>query len=240
MGHYQYPITVGEVNKLISDFKIPIAILAIIFPSAAFAVSLHRSKQTEVQIALLMNQNNFNNYFKHLEEFSKYIGKYEGVIRIKSEDLFVEELHSYLFNDSLEGKYNPCKAYVDSDKIIKIEFKDKIKEASNKLTRNLTELEKGFLKDGFDRTQEVKKSLELKYSELYQFWDFDELNAIKLKEFYTYMDFTRKFLAPKEEQCLDTVFLNEITQFDDLSKRFKNYIESIKSLQKHHSSIASQ
>jgi len=69
------------INNAVDVFRIPISILALIFPAIALVATNHRSLQSkkqienaQKQISAMEKQNDFANHYKHLEEFIKYIG----------------------------------------------------------------------------------------------------------------------------------------------------------------------
>ncbi|WP_404466222.1 hypothetical protein LG331_08015 [Vreelandella aquamarina] len=59
------------VNGLLEVFKVPLGILALLFPVVALVSASHRSEQTKKQIIISESQNSFANYYKHVEEFEK-------------------------------------------------------------------------------------------------------------------------------------------------------------------------
>jgi len=70
-------------NYAFEIFKVPLAILALIFPAVALVASQHRSVQTaaqiaksEKQISLTESKNNFENYIKHKEIFKSAFEEY--------------------------------------------------------------------------------------------------------------------------------------------------------------------
>jgi len=222
-SNLEWNIDYHGVNRIFIIYKLPLTIFALIIPIIALLAANHRSEQAKAQILALNEQNVFENYFMHVDEISKYMGKFQDLNYIDANDDFIRKLHHYLFNDALNGEYSPCKSYIDSDIIIKAEFRTAIQKASNELkinARTLKNKESKWAGDGFKKTQEVKESLELKYSELYPFYNFHTLNADKLKEFYTYMDFARRFLSPAEAPCLDIGFLTDVELFDKYTRNF--------------------
>ncbi|EGR0394921.1 hypothetical protein OC506_21185 [Vibrio vulnificus] len=60
-------------NFAIEVFRVPLGLLAVCATWAAFVAANHRSKLTIEQIRVTTEQNIFTNYFKHLEEFQKYV-----------------------------------------------------------------------------------------------------------------------------------------------------------------------
>ncbi|OQJ92317.1 hypothetical protein EM89_010320 [Vibrio parahaemolyticus] len=91
-------------NYFISTFRFPIAILALIIPIIALLAANHRSEQTKEQIRAANQQNIFTNYYKHLEEFKKYV----DTLKIPSvTDIEIRKLHRELFPDALDGNLSP-------------------------------------------------------------------------------------------------------------------------------------
>lgn len=87
-------------NYFISVFKFPLAITALIIPIVALLAANHRSEQTKEQIRVTNSQNVFSNYYKHIEEFTKYLE-----VRVeKSVDL--RFAHSNLYPNASHGDYN--------------------------------------------------------------------------------------------------------------------------------------
>ncbi|MBB1296710.1 hypothetical protein [Pseudoalteromonas sp. SR41-7] len=87
-------------NYFISVFKFPLAIAALIIPIVALLAANHRSEQTKEQIRVTNSQNVFSNYYKHIEEFTKYLE-----VRVeKSVDL--RFAHNNLYPNASDGEYN--------------------------------------------------------------------------------------------------------------------------------------
>lgn len=89
-------------NKFVEIFKVPLAILALNIPVIAILGAFHKSEQTRLQIVLSNGQNNFSNYYKHLEEFKKLISG----IYVEGERCEVELLHKKLFSNAVNGDYS--------------------------------------------------------------------------------------------------------------------------------------
>ncbi|NIL19670.1 hypothetical protein [Pseudomonas sp. AN3A02] len=86
-------------NNFITIFKFPIGLLALLIPIGAVFVANHRSEQTkaqmkltEYQIKAAQNNNNFTNYFKHIEEFEKHLNQYQD-----QEISFSEKMNDIVF-----------------------------------------------------------------------------------------------------------------------------------------------
>ncbi|WP_421134636.1 hypothetical protein [Alteromonas sp. A079] len=63
-------------NYLFVILKFPLSILATLIPLLAVYAANHRSEQTKENMRLLMSQNNFTNYHRHIELFEKHISEY--------------------------------------------------------------------------------------------------------------------------------------------------------------------
>jgi uncharacterized integral membrane protein len=91
-------------NSFVEIFKVPIAILAITVTLAAFLATIHRSAQTREQIITANKQNIFSNYFKHIEEFEKYISASIVDTHVHFQNLRMT--HKFLFPKSIYGDYS--------------------------------------------------------------------------------------------------------------------------------------
>ncbi|QEW06341.1 hypothetical protein [Nitrincola iocasae] len=90
-------------NNVLEYFRVPISILAMLIPIVAVFAANHRSEQTREQIKISSEQNNFVNYYKHLEEFLKYFKEHTTKdVKFKSHN----RLHSVLFPLAKKGKYH--------------------------------------------------------------------------------------------------------------------------------------
>ncbi len=87
-------------NCFISLFRFPLGISALIIPIVALLAANHRSEQTKKQIELANTQNVFQNYYKHVEEFTKYVNSIESKLFFS-----VRKLHKYLYPYSKDGRY---------------------------------------------------------------------------------------------------------------------------------------
>lgn len=83
------------VNGFLEAYKVPLGILALLFPVIALVAASHRSEQTKKQIIISESQNNFANYYKHVEEFGKLIEKSKVKYSIKEQR--VSFLYTRLF-----------------------------------------------------------------------------------------------------------------------------------------------
>lgn len=65
-------------NNLLTYYKVPLGVFATLIPILAVLAANHRSSQTLAVIVATNEQNRFGNYFKHREEFEKYLTKNLG------------------------------------------------------------------------------------------------------------------------------------------------------------------
>lgn len=90
-------------NHSIVVFRVPLAILALIIPIVALLAANHRSEQTKEQIRVANEQNSFSNYYKHLEEFEKYLNK---IWDKNSHTSSPRKLHKVLFPNARHGDFS--------------------------------------------------------------------------------------------------------------------------------------
>ncbi len=67
-------------ENFLNYYKFPLGTLALLMPVGGLFAIQHRSEQTRQQISTTQNQNQFINYYKHLEEFEKHVEKYLDLI----------------------------------------------------------------------------------------------------------------------------------------------------------------
>lgn len=87
-------------NQFISIFRFPLGIAALIIPMVALLAANHRSEQTKEQIRVTNAQNVFSNYYKHIEEFIKYL---DGRV---VKDIDLRFVHNKIFPKAAEGDYS--------------------------------------------------------------------------------------------------------------------------------------
>lgn len=106
-------------NSAIEIFKVPLGTLAVGLTIIGIFGANHRSEQTKrqiertaTQIQLTQSQNNFSNYYKHLEEFSKFCDLH------KDGPNFVvarpRRLHILIFPKSTDGIYTISEDFLES------------------------------------------------------------------------------------------------------------------------------
>jgi hypothetical protein len=103
-SNLEFSLDYRGFNSFVEIFKVPIAIVAIMVTLAAFLATIHRSAQTRQQIIGANQQNTFSNYFKHIEEFEKYISTSVVDRSIHCQNLRMT--HKYLFPKSMYGDYS--------------------------------------------------------------------------------------------------------------------------------------
>ena len=105
-----WDLSANGFNHFIFLFRFPLGILAMIIPIVALLAANHRSEQTKEQIKATGLQNNFSNYYKHLEEFVKY-----SQANIKDiNDLDFRLIHKKIYPNSQEGDYEICRELFQS------------------------------------------------------------------------------------------------------------------------------
>ncbi|MGF1761097.1 hypothetical protein L4D76_24890 [Photobacterium sagamiensis] len=106
------------INNFVEIFKVPLSIVALIIPAVAIIASNHRSIQTAAQIKISIQQNIFTNYFKHKEEFVKYLSEYDDLFKGLKEPVCNDPsfLHKLFFPNVMDGDYS-----VDKEILITIE-----------------------------------------------------------------------------------------------------------------------
>lgn len=98
-------------NHALVVFRVPLAILALIIPIVALLAANHRSEQTKEQIRVANEQNSFSNYYKHMEEFEKYLNKtWNSKLHTSSP----RKLHKALFPNARYGDFSVPASVWDS------------------------------------------------------------------------------------------------------------------------------
>ncbi|MBO0154594.1 MULTISPECIES: hypothetical protein [Vibrio] len=87
-----------------------------IIPIVALLAANHRSEQTKEQIRVTNQQNNFANYYKHIEEYEKYamtIADYEEISRRN-----IRRNHKLLFSRAIDGDYSVSTELLETIKLL--------------------------------------------------------------------------------------------------------------------------
>ncbi|WP_454441790.1 hypothetical protein [Vibrio bathopelagicus] len=125
-------------NFFVKAFSVPIAVLTSIIPIVGFIALNHRSVQTKEQLAksskqieLVQEQNLFTNYYKHIEEFEKFM---KSKMELEKDYLYqtfnVRLVYKNLHLHSKKGSYEPVDL-VDMDELEPLS--DLLKAVSNLL-----------------------------------------------------------------------------------------------------------
>lgn len=138
-------------SGFIDIFKFPLSLLALIIPIVVLLASNHRSEQTKKQIEISMIQNIFQNHYKHIEEFSKYINQVSDI------EVKPMVIHRLIFPKAVTGTYdssanviNEYKSFVfDSLRKLSTFSPDEshLKQKINEIRRDCTMI---LLKIGFE------------------------------------------------------------------------------------------
>lgn len=105
--------TADGVSKLYELFKVPLWTLACAFPLTALVASVHRARQTDSQIALIVGQNTMTNYFKHRDEFYELLSNLER----KHDISFADRVEAYktLFPQNSYERFSIKPVYGEAD-----------------------------------------------------------------------------------------------------------------------------
>ncbi len=103
-SNLELSLSYSGFNRFITMFKVPLGILALIIPVVALLAANHRSEQTKAQITSNTQQNKFSNFYKHVEEFEKYI---EANIDTANFTIpSIRQAHRLLFPSSFDGDFS--------------------------------------------------------------------------------------------------------------------------------------
>lgn len=100
-SNYQFCGSTECYNNFVTQFKLPLGIISLLIPIGAIFAVQHRSEQSIAQIKVSEGQNNFINYYKHLEEFEKYLTS-----KSINTKLVINKAHSKIFEKSREGNFD--------------------------------------------------------------------------------------------------------------------------------------
>ena len=94
------------VNFFLEIFKVPLGILALVFPLLALVASNHRSRQSARLILLQNSQNVFTNHYTHLNKFEEHCRDLEAYrksfLSVHNPRIF----HSVIYPKSKDGDYS--------------------------------------------------------------------------------------------------------------------------------------
>lgn len=205
-------------NHFISIFRFPLAIAALIIPVVALLAANHRSEQTKEQIKVTNSQNIFSNYYKHIEEFIKYLSP-----RIdKQVDL--RFAHSKVFPESSLGDYTISSKLVlllsELNNVEKevlehypIDFNEPLGiELKNKYYTLIHEIYGFIYRDRSDYRKHITYTKPNEYGDTYLFESISLIKhvftAIKIAE--AVCKFSSEYVSSVRENSLDLQELNKV------------------------------
>lgn len=100
-------------NNFVSYFRVPIGIFVYLIPIVALLTAIHRSEQSRATIQQAEYQNNFNNHYKHLEEFGKYLEN-ERTNNTDNFSIKVPTFHRIIFPHTKKGITTHTKGLEDA------------------------------------------------------------------------------------------------------------------------------
>jgi len=124
---------------LVKVFQVPLGILALTIPVIALLASNHRSVQTREQIVVAAKESLFTNYYKHAEEFTRYLQEHVREVELVDsnpmsmlidggESTMVEAtvfdvsrqrmLHKSLFPDAYSGSFEASPLMLDKASLL--------------------------------------------------------------------------------------------------------------------------
>lgn len=109
----------GDIDQWYRWFQVPIWIFATLIPIVGLFNANHKSEQTKESMRLTGDQNRFANYYKHIEEFEKYIKSLNSTFGSETEIRARRTLHHYLYPRAREGdRYMDHEAMLDPVQIV--------------------------------------------------------------------------------------------------------------------------
>lgn len=102
----QWDFSWNGANDFLEIFRVPIGILALIFPSVALIASNHRSRQTVRLISLQNSQNIFVNHYTHMDKFEEHCRELEAFKKSFLSAHNPRIFHSVIYPMSKDGDYS--------------------------------------------------------------------------------------------------------------------------------------
>lgn len=90
----KWDLSANGFNYALEVFKFPLGVLALLIPLMAIFAAAHRSEQIKKQIEVTADQNRFANYYKHKEEFVKFINNLDS--QLTNKDIY--RMHKAYFD----------------------------------------------------------------------------------------------------------------------------------------------
>ena len=106
--HLSFSFTKEGFELLLNIYKTPINFITASLATFVIWLTLERMKQSDKQLALYSENNRFNNYFKHREEFYKYLNNTKSVLDCSNIDestirKSANELYSMFYNENYQN-----------------------------------------------------------------------------------------------------------------------------------------
>lgn len=136
-------------NLFLEIFRVPLGILALIFPLVALVASNHRSRQSAQQILLQNSQNIFVNHYTHMDKFEEHCRELKvfesSFLSVHNPRIF----HAVIYPKSKDGDYS-----------LNSEFLDKFGRKNAELYSRAVEI-----RDKFTKAQITKEQADANLSE---------------------------------------------------------------------------
>jgi len=102
-----YDPTANGFSEFLKIFRFPIGVMALLIPLMAIYATNHRSIQQKKQIEVAVDQNNFSNYYKHLEEFCKYYSEFwmDFQMLVMRPAITPKDYHRLFYKNARTGNY---------------------------------------------------------------------------------------------------------------------------------------
>lgn len=193
----KWDLSASGFNYALEVFKFPLGILALLIPLMAIFAAAHRSEQLKKQIEVTADQNRFANYYKHKEEFVK----------------FIKTLNSQLTNKDI---YRMHKAYFGGIE----KFTTHVDQAIYLDIKNIyDDLEAYF--EALSKVQSTRGALELLTKYESKVKDFSARVVVPASSYTVEMEgskmrlFEHSFISPLERLYFILNKLNNFLFFDD-------------------------
>ncbi len=102
----QWDFSYNGTNLFLEIFRVPLGILALIFPSVALVASNHRSRQSARLISLQNSQNIFANHYTHMDKFEEHCREMETFKKSFLSAHNPRIFHSVIYPKSKDGDYS--------------------------------------------------------------------------------------------------------------------------------------
>lgn len=96
----------GDIDDWYKWFQVPIWVAALIIPIVGLFNANHKSEQSKAAMELTKSQNNFANYYKHLEKFVEFLDFTKEIENVDHKSLNARKLHASLFPNARYGVFS--------------------------------------------------------------------------------------------------------------------------------------